>query len=86
MALLLWSSFLPVASSLYPALFHSNFAFDGPADAVLASLPALCWRPWPHCAGVIANIALLLLPALHRHHCSCCPGAFALVTLALLPL
>jgi hypothetical protein len=38
-------------------------------DAALASLPALHWRPCPHCAGANASIALLLMPALCRHHC-----------------
>jgi hypothetical protein len=62
-------------------------AFDGPADAALVSLLALCWRPWPHYAGVITNIALSSLsPALCRHHCPRCMGAFALIALALLPL
>ncbi len=84
-ALLSWSSSLPMASLQYLALFHGDLASDGPADAALVSLPALCWRPWPYCAGVITNIALLLLPALHWHHCPCCVGAFALVALALLP-
>ncbi len=49
------------------------------------SLPALCWHPWPHCAGIIINIALSLLPALCWHHCPCRVGAFALVALTLLP-
>jgi hypothetical protein len=71
----------------YPALFHGDLALDGPADAALAYLLALCWHPCPHwCAGVIANIALSLLPALRWHHCHCRAGAFALVALALLPL
>ncbi len=84
-ASLSWSSSLPVASSPYLALFHGDLASDGLADAVLVSLLALCWRPWPDCAGVITNIALLLLPALRRHHCPCWMGAFALIALALLP-
>jgi hypothetical protein len=86
MALLTWSLSLPVASLPYLALFHSDLASDCPADAALASLPVLCWRPWPHCASVIINIALSLLLALCQHHCSCCVGAFALVVLVLLPL
>jgi hypothetical protein len=69
-----------------PASFHGDLAFDGPADAALVSLLALCWRPWPHCAGVITNIALLLLPALRWHHRPRCMGAFSLIALALLPL
>ncbi len=85
MASLSWSLSLPVASLPYLALFHGDLASDGLADAALVSLPELCWRPWPHCAGVITNIALLLLPALHQHHCPCCMGAFALIALALLP-
>ncbi len=40
--------------------------FDGPVEAALASLSAWCWRPCPHCAGIIASIALLSLPALRR--------------------
>jgi hypothetical protein len=83
-ALLLWSSSLPMASLPYLASFHGDFASDGPADTALVSLPALCWRPWPYCTGIITNIALLTLPALHRHHCPCCMGAFALIKLALL--
>jgi hypothetical protein len=86
LASLSWSSSLPVASSLYLALFHGDLASDGLADAALVSLPALCWRPWPHCAGVITNIVLSLLPVMHRHHCPCRVGTFALVALALLPL
>jgi hypothetical protein len=86
MVSLSWSSSLPVASLLYLALFRGDFASDGPADAALVSLLALCWRPWPHCAGVITNIALLSLPALRWHHCPHCMGVFVLITLALLPL
>ncbi len=52
----------------------------------MVSLPALCWCPWPLCAGVITNIALLLLPTLRQHHCPHCVGAFALIALASLPL
>ncbi len=75
-----------MASLLYPALFHSDLAFDGPDNAVLLSLLELCWHPCPHCAGFIAGIALSLLLVLSQHHCPCCAGAFALVALALLPL
>jgi hypothetical protein len=82
---LLWSS-SPVASLLYLALFHSDLASAGPVDAALVSLPALCWRPWPHCTGVITNLTLSLLPPLRQHHCLCCVSAFAPVVLALLPL
>jgi hypothetical protein len=85
MALLSWSSSLPMASSPYPASLHCDLAFDGPANAALASLLVLCWRPCPHCAGVIANIVLLSLPALHQRHCPYCMDAFALIALALLP-
>jgi hypothetical protein len=74
-----WSSSLPVASLLYLALFHGPFASDGPAEAALVFLPALCLHPWLHC------IAPLLLPVLRRHHFPCCVGAFVLVALALLP-
>ncbi len=53
----------PVASSLYPALAHSNLAFNGLAKAAMAFF----WR----CAGVLARIALASLPAsscpCHRH-------------------
>ncbi len=86
MVALSWSSSLPVASLLYLALLHGDLASDGPSDAALVSLPALCWRPWPYCTGVITNIALSLLPALCRHHCPHCVGTFALIVLALLPL
>jgi hypothetical protein len=86
MTLLLWSSSLLVASLPYLTSFHGDLASDGLADAALVSLPALYWHPWPHCAGVITNIVLLLSPALPRHHCPLCMGAFALVALALLPL
>ncbi len=82
---LLWSLSLPVASLPYLALFHSDLASDGPADAALVPLLALSWHPWLHCAGVTTNIALSSLPALHQHHCPRCMGAFSLVTLALLP-
>ncbi len=75
-----------MASLPYLAPFHGDLASDGPADAALVSLLALCWRPWPHCAGIITNIALLSLLALRWHHCPRCMGAFALVMLALLPL
>jgi hypothetical protein len=84
-ALLSWSLSLPVASLPYLASFRSHFASDGPADAALVSLLALCLRPWLHCAGVITNITLLLLPVLRWHHFPCCVGAFVLVALALLP-
>ncbi len=50
------------------------------------SLLALCLRPWLHCAGIITNITLLLLPVLRRHHFPYPVGAFVLVALALLPL
>ncbi len=78
-ALLSWSLSLPVASLPYLALFRSPFASDGPAEAVLVSLPALCLRPWLHC------IAPSLLPVLRQHHFPCCVGAFVLVTLTLMP-
>ncbi len=85
-ASLSWSLSLPLASLPYLPSFHGDLSSNGQADAALVSLPALCWRPWPHCAGVITNIALSLLPAMRRHHCPCRVGAFALVALALLPL
>jgi hypothetical protein len=66
-----------------PASLHGNLAFDGPADAALASLPALRWRPCPHVAGIIASILLLSLPALRRCCFSRRAGVFALVLLAL---
>jgi hypothetical protein len=78
-ASLSWSSSLPVASLPYLASFRGPFASDGPAEAALVSLQALCLRPWLHC------IAPSLLPVLHRHHFPCPVGAFALVVLALLP-
>jgi hypothetical protein len=78
-ASLSWSLSSPVASSPYLASFHGPFASDGPAEAVLVSLPALCLHPWLHC------IAPLLLPVLCRHHFPCCVGVFVLVALALLP-
>jgi hypothetical protein len=73
-----WSSSLPVASLPYLTLFHGPFASDGPAEAALVSLPALCLRPWLHCASVINNIVPLLLPVLRRHHFPCRVGAFVL--------
>jgi hypothetical protein len=85
-ALLLWSSSLPVASLPYLALFYGDLALDGPANAALASLPALCWHPFPHCAGLITNITLSPLPALRWCHCHHRVGAFAVIVLALLPL
>jgi hypothetical protein len=85
-ALLLWSSSLPVASLPYLALFCGHFASDGPADAALVSLLALCLHPWLHCASVITNIRLSLLPVLRWHHFPRRMGAFVLVALALLPL
>jgi hypothetical protein len=84
-ASLSWSLSLPVASLPYLASFHGHFASDGPADAALVSLPALCLHPWLYCAGVITNIMLLLLPVLRRHHFPCCVGAFVLAALASLP-
>ncbi len=92
MASLSWSSSLPVVSLPYLALFYGDLASDGSADVALVSLLALCWHPWPHCAGIITNIALLLLPVLHQHHCPrrvgtffpCCTGIIALVAFALL--
>jgi hypothetical protein len=86
MVLLSWPSSSPVASLPYLVSFHGDLAFDGPAGAALVSLPALCWRPWLHCAGIITNIALSLLLALRWHHCPYCMSAFALVALASLPL
>jgi hypothetical protein len=80
-----WSSSLPVASSPYLALSCGPFASDGPAEAALVSLLALCLRPWLHCTSVITNIAPLLLPVLRQHHFPCRMGAFILVLLALLP-
>ncbi len=44
------STSLPMASLLYPALAHSNLAFNGLAKAAMAFF----WR----CAGVFARIAL----------------------------
>jgi hypothetical protein len=84
-AVLSWSSSLPVASLPYLVSFHGDLASDGPADVALVSLPALCWHPWPHCTGVITNIALSLLLVLRRHHCPHCVGTFSLVELASLP-
>jgi hypothetical protein len=53
---LLWCSMLlPVALLLYPALAHSNLAFNNLAKAAMA----FYWR----CAGVLARIALASLPA-----------------------
>ncbi len=60
-ALLLRSLSLPVASLLYPALAHSDLAFDSLAKAAMAFF----WR----CAGVLARIALASLPA---SSCPCC--------------
>ncbi len=54
--LLPFLSLLPKASLLCP-------------DATLASLPALCWHPCPHCISTNARFALLLTPALHWHCC-----------------
>jgi hypothetical protein len=85
-ASLSWSLSLPVASLPYLASFHGDLASDGPADVALVSLPALRWHPWPHCAGVITNTALLLSPVLRRYHCPCHMGTFSLVVLASLPL
>ena len=84
-ASLSWSLSLPLASLPYLASFHGHFASDGPADAALVSLLALCLHPWLYCAGVITNIMLLLLPVLRRHHFPCCVGAFVLAALASLP-
>ncbi len=39
----------------------------------------------PRCTGVVAVVALALLPSLHWHHCPCCAGIVALVALVLLP-
>jgi hypothetical protein len=58
-------------------------AFNGPANAAQVFLQALCWNPCLYCAGVIAGIALLLLPALRWR---CCAGIFTLILLASLPL
>jgi hypothetical protein len=82
MALSSWSFSFPVALLSYPASFHGHFAFDGPTNAALASLPVLCFATR---AGVIASIAPLLLPVLHRHCCPHCAGIVTLVTPALLP-
>jgi hypothetical protein len=78
----LWSSSSPVALLLYPTSFHGNLAFDGPTNAALASLPALCFATH---AGVIASTMPLLLPALQWHHPPCCTGVITLVTPASLP-
>jgi hypothetical protein len=54
-ALLSRSSLSPVALSLYPALAHSDLAFDGLAEAAIAFFQC--------CTGVLTRIALALLPA-----------------------
>jgi hypothetical protein len=69
-----------------PVIIHSNLAFDGSANAALASLLALHWRPCCHCTGIIVSIALLLLLALRRRGCPCCMGVITLIVLELLPL
>jgi hypothetical protein len=46
----------------------------------------LRWRPHPCCAGIIASIALLLLPKLHWRCRPRLAGVFALIALALPPL
>ncbi len=66
---LLYSSLLPMASSLYPALLHSDLAFNGLAEAAMAFI-------W-HCAGVLAGIALASLPAPSCPCCQCCTGVVA---------
>jgi hypothetical protein len=73
-ASLLRLSLSPVASLLYPASAHSNLAFYGLAEAVMAlfffcfffgvalvSLPALHWRCCQHQAVFVAGIAPALL-------------------------
>ncbi len=60
-ASLLRSSLLPVASSMYLALAHSDLTFDSLAEAAMAFF-------W-HCNGVLARIALASLPA---SSCPCC--------------
>jgi hypothetical protein len=45
-------------------------------------LPALRRRPCPHCAGILASIALSSLPVLHWHCHQRCAGLFALIMLA----
>jgi hypothetical protein len=57
-ALLSRSLLLPVASLLYPALVHSNLAFDGLAKAAMAFFFLSFF-----------GIALVSLPALHWCHC-----------------
>ncbi len=68
-ALLLRSLSSPVALLLYPALAHSDLAFDGLAKAAMAFF----WR----CAGVLARIALASLPASSCPRCRCCTGVVA---------
>jgi hypothetical protein len=79
-ALLSRSSSSPVTLSLYPALDHSNLAFDGLAKAAMAffffsflSFLALHWCLCPHHTGVIASIKLSSLPALRRRCCQVGP-------------
>jgi hypothetical protein len=73
-----WSLSLPVASLPYPALFHGDLAFDGLADAALASCR--------HCADVLARIVPASLPALRCCCCRHCIGVIALAAQAPLPL
>jgi hypothetical protein len=61
-------------------------AFDGPADAALASLSALRWDPCRHHAGIIVSIALSLLLVPHQRGCPCCADIITLIALALSPL
>ncbi len=79
-ASLLRSLLSSVASLLYPALAHSNLAFNGLAKAAIvlffflfSLFLALRWCPCPHCTGVIASVKLSLLPVLRRRCCQVGP-------------
>ncbi len=60
-ALLLRLLMLSMALLLYPAPLHHNLAFNGLAKAAMVF--------WGHCAGVLARLALMSLPALRWRHC-----------------
>jgi hypothetical protein len=60
---------LPVALLLYPALAHSDLAFDGLAKAAMV----VYWC----CAGVLARIALVSLSASSCPCCRRCAGVVA---------
>jgi hypothetical protein len=79
-----------VALLPYQALFHGNWALADAAlvanaGVALASLSALCWCNFQHCAVIVTGVVLALSPLLRGHLCPYCTGAINFVAPALSP-